>query len=212
MDKFQSDQRVMVRKTENGVVLAPPQPGTVYRITISLGTAWIDLDERVDCAGVHPFPAGSKRGKRVVAYPSDCNPIEAFADSQNLCEVPVERFGRDHKSTLLYIETRCVDHGGKVIDENLRCDPKRHPGHGHLGRWDPKYGTRLVDDTVLSAHDDWDCIDDLVAAGLIERHGSTINPVFRVTEAGFAMVSALRRERAERVFATSVPAAVVGGR
>jgi hypothetical protein len=200
MDKFQDGQRVMVRKTEDEIILAPPEPGTVRRIKISGATAHIELDVRVAREGVHRFPATDSRARYVLAYPEDCDPMNA-ADSQQLCFVPVDRFGRDHHSTLLYIETRCVDHGGKVIDENLRCDPKRHPGHGHNGRWDPKYGTRLVDNTVLSAHDDWDCIDDLEAAGLIERHGSTINPIFRLTTAGYAMASTLRRDRAERVFA-----------
>ena len=210
MDKFQNAQRVMVRRTEDGVLLAPPEPGTVRRIKIRASTAFIELDVRVDRAGVHPFPASDPaRGKYVIAYPNDCDPMNA-ADTQKLCFVPVERFGRDHISTLLYIESRYVDHAGKLLNDNLRCNQSRHPFHAHAiddgsdGVWNPKYGTRLVDGTVLAEHDDWDCIDDLVAASLIERHGSAMYPVFRLTDSGHAMVARLRKERAERVFAKTV--------
>lgn len=207
MDKFQKAQRVMVRRTEDGILLAPPEPGTVRRIKISHDTAFIELDVRVDRTGVHPFPASDPtRGRFVVAYPDDCDPMDV-ADTQALCLVPVDRFGRDHISTLLYIESRCVDNAGKLQKENLRCNQSRHPIHAHAiddgsdGVWNPKYGTRLVDGTVLAAHDDWDCIDDLAAAGLVERHGSAMYPVFRLTDSGHAMVARLRKERAERVFA-----------
>jgi len=53
-----------------------------------------------------------------------------------------------------------------------------------------------------------DCIEDLEEAGLIEWHGSAVNPIFRLTEAGYAMASALRKERAERDFAKTAGVAV----
>src|SRR4029079_15268500 len=99
---------------------------------------------------------------------------------------------------ILYIESRCVDHAGRLDDRNLRCNPERHTGHVKHGPWETAYGTRLSDGVVLAAHDDWDCIDDLEAAGLIERHGSAINSVFRLTSEVLCMVVMLRKERQER--------------
>lgn len=39
-------------------------------------------------------------------------------------------WGRDHWSTLAFIETLCVDHHGGLSDKhrrNMRCNPERHP-------------------------------------------------------------------------------------
>ena len=109
------------------------------------------------------------------------------------------RFGRDHKSLLLYIETRCVDNDGKLEKAHLRCNPDRHPAFAHSGGWDDKNSTRWdakVERVV--GHDDWDCIDDLVAAGLLEWLGTGTHPKFKLTETGWIVAHGLRRERAER--------------
>ncbi|GAB2734739.1 hypothetical protein [Nocardioides pakistanensis] len=101
-------------------------------------------------------------------------------------EVPADpvdptRFGKDHYSSLLYVEVRAVDHKGFLAHDHMRCDGKRHPfllnakrrsiafgteqadAHG-------KYPTRLrrnADGTVdeLPDHDDYDCLGDMVACG-----------------------------------------------
>jgi hypothetical protein len=44
-----------------------------------------------------------------------------------------------------------------------------------------KYPTRLRNDVELSDHDDWDCLDDAEAAGLIESAGTGINPTYKLT-------------------------------
>lgn len=107
------------------------------------------------------------------------------------------RFGRDHRSLLLYIETRCVDHSGKLEKAHLRCNANRHPAFAHSGGWDDKYSTRWADkvETVVG-HDDWDCIDDLVNAGLLVWLGTGTQPRFKLTESGWGIAHQLRRERA----------------
>jgi hypothetical protein len=112
-------------------------------------------------------------------------------------KTPVEKFGRDHWSTLLYIETRVVDHRGVLDNRNMRCNPKgRHPHFAHIP-WEKDYPTRLAGGATRSKHDDWDCVEDLIAAGFLEWNGTGANPVFALTDEGWRVVSALRRHRAE---------------
>lgn len=103
-----------------------------------------------------------------------------------------ERWGRDHLSTLLYLETRCVDHAGYVRLENLRG-------------LDPKYPTRLANDEVMEMHSDFDCIMDMIAFGFVEyaEPGDNAPPSsggdrYRLTDKGWQKAHELRRARAER--------------
>jgi hypothetical protein len=88
--------------------------------------------------------------------------------------VGVERFGKDHYSTLLYIETRAVDHKGMLNHDNMRCDADRHPFLAQATKrslaFPPsatKYPSFLRGGEHLADHDDYDCADDLVAAGMV---------------------------------------------
>lgn len=111
----------------------------------------------------------------------------------------VESFGKDHKSTLLYIETRCVDHGGLVDKRHLRCNPTRHPQFAHDGGWSDEHSTRWAKGVEpIMGHDDWDCIDNMVDAGLIEWNGTGVHPRFALTEFGWQAAHLLRRQRAEQ--------------
>jgi len=126
--------------------------------------------------------------------------------------IPVERWGKDHWSTLAFIEVLCVDYKGLLSDKHrrsLRCNPKTHPASGYwLGkpRWEKSYGTRLKGfytdngkprpQLQLQSHDDWDCIEDMEAAGVLENNGSAINPMFKLTEQGLRYCAALRRFKA----------------
>lgn len=96
--------------------------------------------------------------------------------------IPMEKWGRDHKTTLLYAETRAVDHHGR-LDRN---DP-------HMRQDGETYPTKLADGAIVAGHDDYDCLADAQAAGLLLYGGSLV--VF--TDAGWAYVHALRRQRAE---------------
>lgn len=80
------------------------------------------------------------------------------------------RWGKDHWSTLAYLETRTVDHRGIIKNANMRCNARRHRpfaniAGGHLMDG-ASYPTRL-NDGDLPNHDDWDCAQDIAAAGYI---------------------------------------------
>ena len=103
----------------------------------------------------------------------------------------MSRWGKDHWSMLGYVTT-CFD--GEVKRDVLRCNTKTHPLlRGRHTRWEPIYGTRLRD-KQLPQHDDWDCLDDLEAAGLVEII-SLVNGFIRLTKAGSDMAYALREHK-----------------
>lgn len=108
---------------------------------------------------------------------------------------PVEpsRFGADHWSTFGYVETRTVDHRGTLEHAHMRCHGARHPvmlNAKVCGSFDARdFPTQLADEQTLPDHDDYDCLDDLIAAGLLEVHmprlvdehpadGHPIDPIF----------------------------------
>lgn len=112
--------------------------------------------------------------------------------------VEMARWGRDHWSLLLYLETRCVDHQGTIGFVHMRCDVSRHPffavNHHIVG--DAKYPTRLVGGAELKDHDDWDCFYDLEKEGLIEDIGTGINPMVKMTQKGLKLAAELRALKA----------------
>lgn len=88
-------------------------------------------------------------------------------------------WGKDHWSLLAYVESVCVDANGWLVGDRMRCNPRRH--REFLGKrslafgpsWDAKYSTRLKGHTENKprqeiGHDDWDCLNDLIVAGLAE--------------------------------------------
>lgn len=106
--------------------------------------------------------------------------------------VPPHLFGKDHWGTLAYIETRTVDHGGLLDHERMRCDPARHPMMLAARPVRPRSTNDTVYPTMLKAsetpgpdghydverlpgHDDYDCADDLMAAGLLTCVMPTVN-------------------------------------
>lgn len=112
--------------------------------------------------------------------------------------IPMSQWGRDHWSTLCYLETRCVDHKGLIEIRNMRCDSERHPIFVHLTGpvADIKYPTRLKGGVELKNHDDWDCLDDAKNAGLIEDIGFTMTPQYKLTPLGLDVCSRLRKHKA----------------
>lgn len=99
--------------------------------------------------------------------------------------IPPEKWGKDHKSTLLYAETRAVDGSGKLD----ACDP-------HMRMASHEYPTRLADDIEVVGHDDYDCLRDAEAAGFLTYDEDA--GLIKFTPAGWKYVHGLRRERAER--------------
>lgn len=125
--------------------------------------------------------------------------------------VPVEKFGKDHWSTFAYIETCCVDNKGQLDKSKMRTNIQKHPllagfSNGHI-QWTPSHNTRLKgffqfegkydpeqaikNGFMVDDHDDWDCLDDLEAAGFVESI-SLANGVVKMTELGMKVASLLR--------------------
>ena len=97
--------------------------------------------------------------------------------------IPVESWGRDHNSTLLYAETLAVDHGGKLS----ATDPRM--------RTSVSYPTRLNNGVQVLRHTDYDCLADAQHAGLLTWYEQ--EEIVRFTDAGWAYVHGLRRKKAE---------------
>lgn len=105
------------------------------------------------------------------------------------------QFGKDHWSLLAYLETCCVDLSGEVDKRRMRCNGEEHPMLNVNGfEWDPKHGTRTKGG-VLPNHDDWHCLDDLIAAGYVDLVGTMTNPVVALTTRGATMAEQLRRHK-----------------
>jgi hypothetical protein len=109
-----------------------------------------------------------------------------------------ERWGKDHWSLLGYVVTRFDEELQRQV---LRCNENRHPllRSGGLGRhtlpWEDKWSTRLRDSADrVPGHDDYDCLDDLEAAGLVEII-SLVNGFVWLTEKGNAVGFRLREHK-----------------
>jgi hypothetical protein len=102
--------------------------------------------------------------------------------------VAIEKFGADHWSTFAYVCACIVGQGGKIQPERMRSNPERHL---HLS--DPRLTnhcppTRLADGGLIAGHDDWDCCDDLIAAGLLESLGTGLYPCYYLTKEGWCVL------------------------
>lgn len=85
--------------------------------------------------------------------------------------ITLNLWGKDHYSTLAYLESRAVDQGGVIQNAHMRTSLKRHPlfiARGGLGAPTDggNYPTCYKGGEILE-HDDWDCLDDMVQAGLL---------------------------------------------
>jgi hypothetical protein len=108
--------------------------------------------------------------------------------------VPLALFGTDHWSTFAYVETRTVDHHGLLDHDHMRCHARRtlvmlHAKRGVSGASadGSRYPTRIKASatpdtdgrfgvTELPDHDDYDCLDDLIVAGLLEPRMPVVGP------------------------------------
>ena len=125
----------------------------------------------------------------------------------------VEKFGKDHWSMLAYVEHCCVngrDGFGEIDRRRVRCNPNTN--HMLAGiysdvQWKLNYSTRLAGffdfeersdpEKAIAAglqlrdHDDWDCLNDLEAAGYIEVL-SLVNGFVKMTDKGCGVAAKLR--------------------
>jgi len=109
--------------------------------------------------------------------------------------IPIYDWGRDHWSTFGYIEIRIVDFKGIPDNHHMRCDPKLHPLLAHEGSSGRTYPTRLREGEVPN-HDDWSCLEDAEAVGLLINTGTSLNRVYKLTDEGHHVAAALRRHKA----------------
>ena len=127
--------------------------------------------------------------------------------------VPVERWGQDHWSTFAYLETLAVDAKGMIDNRRMRCNPRLHRAFiGYIGTngvrvMPPDFGGReyptRLKDGELSGHDDWSCLEDMVAAGLLRAwfDRPAGDPIFgrakiTLTDRGKALAGQLRAHKA----------------
>jgi hypothetical protein len=122
-------------------------------------------------------------------------------------EIPMEFFGKDHWSTLAYIETKIVDFGFRIqSDPRMRTNLRRnHRIATHGGRTGIRhhitdgggYPTRLSNGTDVAGHDDWECMVDLIRVGVLKTRGEPgLGKLVKLTPFGSRVVSALRTHKA----------------
>ena len=86
--------------------------------------------------------------------------------------IPMDRWGQDHWSTLAYFETLAVDRKGLIDNSRMRCNARLHRQFAFMSPFSPhtaqgEYPTRLKDGVKQSGHDDWSCLENMIAAGLV---------------------------------------------
>lgn len=124
--------------------------------------------------------------------------------------VLIDNWGKDHWSTLAYLETRVVDYKGQIDHRHMRCHPRLHrelatiqPVTGEL-QDSSAFPTRLRDGSVIDRHDDWSCVEDMKEAGLLTWTQRRVNGKMfdcvrisvRLTKRGYEVAAALRLHKA----------------
>ena len=123
--------------------------------------------------------------------------------------VPMNKWGKDHWSTFAYIETRIVDHKGKLDNKHMRCNPRIHRQLANVTPFGSlvnggEYPTRLKDGEIEN-HDDWSCVEDIEAAGLLTHKIKEVNKnifgnsaaTVKFTDLGYSIAAMLRKHKGE---------------
>lgn len=125
--------------------------------------------------------------------------------------IPMGQWGKDHWSTLGYVEAVSVENAGFQVGQDPRMKtnrrhsrvlqacprPRRTAGFTLGVVMAPEHATRLKDGSQVDGHDDWACLQDFVGEGLFE-YGSEVEPkkTLRLSERGLALTAALRAHKA----------------
>lgn len=125
--------------------------------------------------------------------------------------IPAMAWGKDHWSTLAYVETVAVECQGFQVGSDSRmrsnrrnfrvmqaCPRPRRPGPRAAGIvMSDGHGTRLKDGTLVDGHDDWNCLQDLAEAGLFTLAASGVEPgvTLHLSAKGQAWCAALRAHK-----------------
>lgn len=122
--------------------------------------------------------------------------------------IPMIEWGRDHWSTFCYLETCAVDAKGVIDNRRMRCHARLHRGFVGIlfsGINDASQYPTRAKKRDIPKHDDWSCLEDMVAAGLItsewciKDHNEVVGHLegrVKFTEAGLAISGALRAHKA----------------
>ena len=125
--------------------------------------------------------------------------------------VDIGHWGKDHWSTLAYLESRVIDNRGMINNLQMRCNSRLHRHFAHVETMlmtdGGKYPTRLQKGIELEEHDDWSCLEDMVAANLLtaqyRENASYPNEIFgnmearvKLTELGTQVSGMLRAHKA----------------
>lgn len=129
----------------------------------------------------------------------------------------IEQFGKDHWSLLAYVEHCCVNGHkglGTIDRRRVRCNQNTNPMlaavYSHESSWKLGYSTRLAGffdfegrndpEKAIAAglqlrdHDDWNCLEDLEAAGYVEVM-SLVNGTVKMTEEGCRVAAKIRAHK-----------------
>lgn len=106
----------------------------------------------------------------------------SFSNSPTQAAVEMERWGKDHWSLLGYLYTLAMDGKHEVDERRMRGDGAAYP-------------TRLRHGEEARDHDDWNCMEDLEAAGLI-NFISRVNGFFAFEERGLKLAAKLAQHKA----------------
>lgn len=121
-------------------------------------------------------------------------------------------WGRDHLSTLRYLETYLTEHHNRFFAQpnpHMRTDPSTfgsevdvaHPFSRHQLLSGASAPTRLLNGEELKNHDDWSCLWDMGAVGALSYHPSPLSRhdgryfMVKLTHLGDQLAAELRRLR-----------------
>jgi len=165
------------------------------------------------CAKIKGWPisalARSLGPCEICGQSSICNdvPSSQLPDPKNQT-IPIDQWGKDHWSTFAYIEHCCTNNDGIPDLRRMRADRDLHPGlavNPDFGE-NKKYPTRLKENREVHNHDDWSCVEDMEALGLLRWVGSGISPCFKLTDLGWKIAHQLREHKARKGnFADFIP-------
>jgi len=111
--------------------------------------------------------------------------------------VDISRWGKDHWTTLMYVETRIVDYRGRLDDRHMRGGNTCEMVGGGTGRRPKAYPTILRGGESVANHDDFDCLNDFITTGLVVEGGTGLNPVYSFTDEGWRVSGLLRKWRGQ---------------
>ncbi len=120
----------------------------------------------------------------------------------------INQFGKDHWDLFAHVEYRIMNHQGRLDLVHLRVkNPVLQQNRIGENMWKPEYGTRLFgywnkDGSVnpklkILDHDDFDCLEDLEEAKLIESFGTGLHPAYKFTKKGVKIMGLITLHKQE---------------